>query len=442
MAIAQAINGKRKPHEHLRGGPPTEENRSRPVVLVALGLILAGTVTAYVALRNPAMPRSSALTDTNAYQQGSQVKKLAQPSSSRLMPGENAGSTARAGLPLVAITPREASPPTRELIASLSQLDFRRGINAQQAAEWQRRFSQLLEQKEEAIPAIREFLERNQDYNYRSVAGATQLGYPSLRVALLSGLEQIGGSEAIATMVQTLQATVEPSEIALLARALEKLAPDQFLPLAIAAAREALNTASRGGLKNIDVSPLFELLQTYGGAGVVSDLTSASSQWNYYATMALAQLPEGAGIPALIQMTTDPRAVASGSSYVAERLLAQLSFDYPQLQSTLLDRTRSNQIPASVWPEVGLALAGQRLKYAQSIFPDATPPTEAPITQAHDVVFGNQHFNTVSSTANLTDQQMSDQLAFVNRLLSVTSEPRAQAALLTAKTNLSSRLAP
>lgn len=416
----------------------------RPGVLLVAGLTLAVTVAAYVRLR-PTVPPAAppARGETNVPLATLPRERTIESSQARAAEEPKAATvSARVEQPVAPMTLREASPATRELVASLAQLDLRQGISARLATDWKQSFSQLLAHKDEAVPAIREFLARNLDYNYGSVPGGAQLGYSSLRLALLSGLQEIGGIESLEVMAQTLRTTADPLEIALLARAMEKLAPDQFLPLAIEAAREALSMASQGGLNHLDVGPLFELLQTYGSGAVVGDLANASSHWNYYATMALAELPQGAGIAALIQMTTDPKAVASGSSHVAERLLAQLSLDHPHLQTVLLERTRAGQIPPSAWAEVGLALSGQRLQYAQTIFSAASAVGASPVSQKHHVVFGNQHFTTVSSSANLSAQQVRDQLAFVDHLLLVASLPSAQTALLTARSNLAGRLVP
>ena len=46
--------------------------------------------------------------------------------------------------------------------------------------------------------------------------------------------------------------------------------------------------------------------QALGDANDVSLLKQAVTKWNYYATAALAGLPNGAGIPALIQLAQDP----------------------------------------------------------------------------------------------------------------------------------------
>src|SRR5258705_495689 len=61
----------------------------------------------------------------------------------------------------------EPSPMTRQLVTSLSQLDVGHGpITPEQAGAWKQTLQQLAEQKGAAIPAIREFLEKNLDINF------------------------------------------------------------------------------------------------------------------------------------------------------------------------------------------------------------------------------------------------------------------------------------
>src|SRR5207237_8305556 len=48
-----------------------------------------------------------------------------------------------------------------------------------------------------------------------------------------------------------------------------------------------------------DVGPLFDLLRAYGGPDAVSLLERSVPQWGEYALIALAGVPDGAGIPSL-----------------------------------------------------------------------------------------------------------------------------------------------
>jgi hypothetical protein len=141
-----------------------------------------------------------------------------------------------------------------------------------------------------------------------------------------------------------LQTTADPFEIALLSRYLEQQAPGRYRDLELTAARETLALAASGQVRIGDVSALFELLQAYGDENIVPSLEKAVSRWNCYATLALAGLPNGVGIPTLIKLAQDSSVGAIGAGDFTLRPLAQVPCNIP-MQSALLDAARQNQIP-------------------------------------------------------------------------------------------------
>ena len=105
----------------------------------------------------------------------------------------------------------EPSPMTRQLVTSLSQLDVGHGpITAEQAGAWKQTLQQLADQKGAAIPAIREFLEKNLDINFDAEADRKMMGASSLRLALLDTMQKIGGPEAMEVSLQMMQTTADP----------------------------------------------------------------------------------------------------------------------------------------------------------------------------------------------------------------------------------------
>src|SRR6185436_17501699 len=152
----------------------------------------------------------------------------------------------------------------------------------------------------------------------------------SLRVMAISALEAIGGPEAVDTAVETLKGSSEPLEIAILSRALEKMEPSEHREEELTRARDLLAKASSEDVAGMNTTPLFELLQKYGDERVAPDLEKSVSKWNYYATLALAGLPDGAGVPSLIRLSQDPAVLAIGKGDVALRALAQVSLTYPE----------------------------------------------------------------------------------------------------------------
>ena len=72
-----------------------------------------------------------------------------------------------------------------------------------------------LKQERAALPAIREFLDKNLDVNFRGIADTRSVGYDTLRTALIDTMQQIGGPESVSAALQTLQTTADPTEIAM-----------------------------------------------------------------------------------------------------------------------------------------------------------------------------------------------------------------------------------
>jgi hypothetical protein len=121
----------------------------------------------------------------------------------------------------------KAEAAARSLVTGLSQIDLTKPINYETADKWKQAFAELIAQGPAAIPAIREYLQKNEDINFSILRGGILLGEPSLRAALLDALHQIGLPESTGLMVETLKTSVTPTEIALLAGYLDQQAPGQ-----------------------------------------------------------------------------------------------------------------------------------------------------------------------------------------------------------------------
>lgn len=305
------------------------------------------------------------------------------------------------------------------LVARLTQAEFfNGGITPQKAEELKRSFKELSEQGAAAVPAIREYLDRFQDIDFDAVGAGRLVGYASLRMGLLDALGQIGGPEATELSLQMLQKTGDASEIGFLAKVLEKqLPPEQFRQAALTAATEALAQASIGKPDGRSVTPLFEVLQKYGDESVVGVLEQAVGRWKYPATLVLAGMPDGAGIPALIRLAQDPAIRESGIGDYALRPLAQAAAQYPEARAALVDQARLNQIPDSAWPTLAASLTGNYLQY------------------------GNQLFSSTAPRIVWTSDQINLRVAIIDQLAAVTSNPAGQQALQKARVTLLSRFA-
>ena len=309
-------------------------------------------------------------------------------------------------------------------------------MTTEQKLQWTLNWHALVEQGAAAVPAILEFLEKNLDYGF-GAGGNPALGYASARAAMFDALLQIGGAEGLSGMLQVLQNTADPREIALLAQSLEKLAPEQYRQEAVTAARQALAMAANGKLSGSDVAPLFQVLQNYGGAGVVPDLEQAAKQWNYYATIGLAQLPDGAGVPALIQLAQGN----TGAKGNALEMLAQVSYQSPEARVALLDMAHANQIGPNLWPYLTPMLAGDQYHYKDAPLQASLPAGSGRSGGGGHVVHGNQHFYTGPDLASMTLEQVNQRTALIDELRAATSDPAAVKALEAARALLENRLA-
>ena len=319
---------------------------------------------------------------------------------------------------LLSATPRTpgSADVAQQALARLAQIDRSRALTQEQAQEINQMFHQLRDQGTAAIPAIRDFLQRNEDINFDGLQGGEFVESGTMRLGLIDALQQIGGAEAVAASAQILQATVDPSEIALLARNLEEQAPGQYRQAEIAAARDALVQATSGGWKGGDVSPLFETLQAVGDPSVIPLLKDAAKQWNYYATMALAGLPNGAGIPALIELAQDPAMGSLGTGDFALRPLAQVALQYPDAARTLIEQARLNQIPDTAWSTVASSLAGTYIQY------------------------GNQIFGSTIPSVSWSPSEINQRISLIDQLLSVAQSPVGRQNLQNVRGALLSRL--
>jgi hypothetical protein len=206
----------------------------------------------------------------------------------------------------------------------------------------------------------------------------------------------------------------------MLVRNLEKQAPEQYRELELKAAREAFSMAANLQSDGRNLNPLFEVFQKYGDDSVVPDLEKAvlkKDAWKYQAAMALSELPDGIGLPALIKLAQNPEVNAQDSGDLALRALAQVATKYPEARAALLEQARANQIPAVAWPAVASALAG-----------------------TYVFAYGHKVFGLPENLPILTDPQVPERLAVIDELLAANPSPEALAALQQQRVALASRL--
>ena len=338
--------------------------------------------------------------------------------------------------PVVPVVP--AGPPpsaeTRRLVSELANLDLKTTqLTPELAAAFRNNLQQLVQNGAASVPAITEFLALNKDVAFDGTPGAADaLGSASLRLSLLEALGAIGGPESIALSAQTLQSTTDPREIALLASSLEGQAPEQYREAALAAARNALAAASSGQLAGKDVGPLFNVMAQYGGANAIADLQGAAGgQWRYYATIALANLPDGTGVDALSQMA-DQKNASSGSRIAALQVLGQMAADNPDARNSLLAQAGNGSIALGSWINIASALGGD--KYAIGTI----SAQDNPNVRTWHLNYGNQNYYTQPQP--LTPEQVQQRMGVIDQFLTTHPGEAAVALLQQTRGRLQGRL--
>ena len=318
--------------------------------------------------------------------------------------------------PSVNPEPKPPKPPasaeTRALVAALTQ--FKGPIKPEMATAWKSNLTQLVQQGPAAIPAIREFLEQNKDIPYDYNQGGNLLGAHSLRLALLQALEAIGGPESMQLAVDTLQTTTEPREIAQIARHLEAQAQGQYREVILSAARESLAMAASGKLGRTDPGPLFNVMAQYGGVAAVADLQKTTSPFRYYSALALADVPDGAGISALSQMLRQPNGPPRATHNAALEALAQLAPSYPDARELILKQAMAGQIPETLWPSIAESIAGAKFHISNMSEEGLTPQSG---DKTYHLDQGPQNFYSRPNAVQLTPEQKQQMSHFVDQLL-------------------------
>lgn len=259
-----------------------------------------------------------------------------------------------------------------------------------------------------------------------------------MRLALFDALRQIGGADALALSGEVMQTTASPREIGILAANLDAMAPEQYRESALAAARVALANAALDPSR-VDVGPLLQVLQKYGGTGALADFQTAASKWNYYAPIALAGLPDGGGIPVLAQMAQNADGSFGSSSRFALQMLAQLAPQYPEAANALASQLKNAQLPNSAWIGIASALSGDQVFYSDAGYLNtAVPPADATGLKTWHMAATDQNWQSVNVSANWTPQQIQYQLNLIDQLIA--ANPSAAQSLQATRSALAARL--
>ncbi|MEY2429943.1 MAG: hypothetical protein QOJ40_2828 [Verrucomicrobiota bacterium] len=306
----------------------------------------------------------------------------------------------------VAIQPGPRS--AEDLVAELAALNGTNGpITSEQAEKFKRAHAALIAQGRTSVPAIQELLDKNVDNVFADIAGGDQLGYSSLRASLFDALREIGGPEAEAATLHVLQTTAFPSELLELSKNLEEAAPGQYRDEIVKAARESLEMASANQLgNNVEIGPVFRLLQNYGEAGTGSE---AAKNEKVDAAIAMANLPDGQGLPSLIEMAQNS---SGGAQTIATEMIAQLAGQNPQAVDTLMQMAQNGQIANNVWVKLAPILGGDQYQSGNSTAGSA----------------GGQNYSIVNGAT--TPDQVNQRIGLIDKFLGAVPQDSAAAAAL------------
>jgi len=333
----------------------------------------------------------------------------------------------------------ESTPVAQDLLDELSDLmDAEERLTAADIDEMIRILDDLVDLGGAAVAAIREFLWSMEDFDLsESAAGA--MDYSTLRLNLIDVLNRIGDPEALHVMAETLYLTSDPAEIGSLASALEGHVPGVYRRSIVSAARGSLIEIQNRQQREVgDVAPLFAVLQDYGDASVVFDLQQVYPRFKNYTAAALANLPHGAGIPALMALVDDAEAVAQQPDSFTVLMLAQSSRHYPEAGELLVDLAGAGQLSRSNLVHIGLTLAGR--EYALKMDSVNKGP--------QDTAAGGQSAATnpvsIESDRNAADQwsavDIEQRLTLIDQLLDTDPDPYAAGVLERSRNVLSTRL--
>lgn len=191
-----------------------------------------------------------------------------------------------------------------------------------------------------ALPAIRQFLNRNEEIDFASASqgggrrGPSTEGVApvSLRFGLFDVVKQIGGAEGEQVLAEVLGTTGRGVEVAWLARALQEMAPNKYRDAALAAVRELLGrpaaTNPQSALDRDERDQLFSVLTMYGDNSYVStaqaQLLRATGEIDRSALKYLQQTLGAQSVQIAAQLYDDPRLTDPGN----KEPLARLALNY------------------------------------------------------------------------------------------------------------------
>jgi hypothetical protein len=416
-----AENGAR-PKRNLASAPGARWRR--PLFLSTIGLVCFLWLSENGALR----PAGDSVGDGVARRVREDANRLPGPTAGDIPPNEGHRSPAH----------------LRRIDALLRHVKKTNAITADEAESITRMLRDLQMKGSAAVPAIGDFLRDGKDVDFASMRGGERVGHRTLRQAVIETLGKIGGRAAVAVSLEQLQRTADPIEIVLLARSLDGEEPGLHRAEVLRTIGDVLEGAAHADAREApDVSPLFDLLRTYGGDEAVGILERSVPRWGEYALIALASLSDGAGLSSVVAIA-DGAGAAVANPALPFQILAQSAVQYPDAGNALVALARAGQIPEDVWGAMSEALEGKELRFPGTMFDgtplveNATRPSNGPSSRwkTYYIEWLNVRYEQDVAAAEWSTEQIDQQLALIDDLRDVASTPTAVRALQQARAAL------
>ncbi len=429
-----------------RASPPLPPTRLCFPTYTFIGVsVLLGMAGISWLLNRPNQPQLPARVGVETDAPAAEAAQVAAPAVPPRSASKSAPSTATAHAPseISPLTARPGSATAEQTIRQLTELQISGGkLTPEQGKQILERLQQLVAEGPAALPAIRAFLDQNQDWSFGKWTGGLN-GPSSIRTGLIDALRQIGGPDGVALSQQVLETTADPLEIALLARNLDQAEPGQHGDQVVQSANNVLDAVANGTLTNLDVGPLFQVLENYGGGATASQIEKLAPKFGYYADMALAGMPAGQGIASLARLATDSSPEGIGNRDFALQMLAQDSAQHPDAEAALSNLAGQKNIPDSAWRGIADVLSGMTYQFSRSYPDNVFAPVDGPDFRNHRQQDGNQNFVSTVAQADVAASDISQRLSVIDRLLAAASgNPAAVDALNQARAKLSGTTVP
>lgn len=264
-----------------------------------------------------------------------------------------------------------------------------------------------------ALPVVRELL------NIREITAPTD-EHRSLRMALINMLWYLDDPVVKGIALDGLHNTIHPAEIYELASLVREWSPPglhqwEILRVANSALQQGMEQSAGESL-----GPLFQVLGEFGDDATLTQLQAMPKHMEQYAAVALAMLPDGKGIPALVD---DAKTGGANTlqGRLAIKLLGQMTLEQPSAADALVGLVSDNAIPLALWPELKELISGSRRIQVT---------VQTGQRASRNIIYlptGNQVIYEVR-TPPLSDA-FDACSALLNRLLSVTQDKNAQRAM-------------